>query len=218
MWNGSVWLPRNEKSRLQKYWNHSKGSKFFFEIFQFGIITASLILIQNSYARITWVSERFNAFASSTRSGVERYLWASNRFSSPLSCWSLNTVRAFRRRQCFEFGSPPVNRELNGSPGNVWHYTRFVWAFINWEVSCCGDVRSWLELSFNSKWVVGSVRRKSKTRASYLNLKRFFPHTVILFRKGKWKYWTKLKMKLEMNARGWIEEGGEWMEKQSLVS
>ena len=40
--------------------------------------------------------------ASSTRSGVERYLCASNRRSSPQSCPSEKTVRAFLRRQCFE--------------------------------------------------------------------------------------------------------------------
>jgi hypothetical protein len=31
----------------------------------------------------TWVSDRFRAPASSTRSGVERYRWDSNRFSKP---------------------------------------------------------------------------------------------------------------------------------------
>lgn len=49
----------------------------------------------------TCVSDRLSWFASSTLSGVDRYRWASNRFSSPFSCWSLKTVRAFRRRQCF---------------------------------------------------------------------------------------------------------------------
>ena len=55
----------------------------------------------------TCVSERFNCDASSTRSGVDRYFWASNRSSRPFSCWSLNTVLAFRRRQCFPAAVSP---------------------------------------------------------------------------------------------------------------
>lgn len=76
----------------------------------------------------TWVSLSPSADASSTRSGVDRYLlgygqyipkinnifyifhtasfiimssylWASKRFSKPVSCGSLKTVLAFRRRQ-----------------------------------------------------------------------------------------------------------------------
>lgn len=66
----------------------------------------------------TCVSDKLRAFASSTLSGVERYLCASNLFSRPCSCWSLNTVRALRRRQCFDEGSAPVNNELNGRPGH----------------------------------------------------------------------------------------------------
>lgn len=39
----------------------------------------------------TWVSDRCNAAASSTLSGVLRYLCTSNLASKPASCWSLNT-------------------------------------------------------------------------------------------------------------------------------
>lgn len=48
----------------------------------------------------TCVSDRLRAVASSTLSGVDRYRWISNLFSSPDSWESENTVRAFRRRQC----------------------------------------------------------------------------------------------------------------------
>ena len=48
----------------------------------------------------TWASDKFNALANSTRSGVLRYFCPSNRFSKPFSWWSLKTVRALRRRQC----------------------------------------------------------------------------------------------------------------------
>ena len=37
-------------------------------------------------AKLTWVSDRFRADANSTRSGVERYLCASNLRSSPHNC------------------------------------------------------------------------------------------------------------------------------------
>lgn len=49
----------------------------------------------------TCVSLRLKADASSTRSGVERYLWAANLFSRPVSWGSLKTVRAFLLLQCF---------------------------------------------------------------------------------------------------------------------
>lgn len=39
----------------------------------------------------TWVSDKCNAAASSTLSGVLRYLCISNLASKPASCWSLNT-------------------------------------------------------------------------------------------------------------------------------
>lgn len=63
-----------------------------------------IIDVRSNTTKLWWqtcVSDRLSWFASSTLSGVDRYRWASNRFSSPFSCWSLNTVRAFRRRQCF---------------------------------------------------------------------------------------------------------------------
>lgn len=50
---------------------------------------------------VTWVSDRLSAVASSTLSGVDRYLWISNLFSRPDSWESEKTVRAFLRRQCF---------------------------------------------------------------------------------------------------------------------
>lgn len=53
------------------------------------------------FSCFTCVSERLSAVASSTRSGVERYRCISKRFSSPESCESEKTVRAFLRRQCF---------------------------------------------------------------------------------------------------------------------
>ena len=65
----------------------------------------------------TWVSDRLSCAASSTRSGVDRYLWASNRFSNPCSCWSLNTVRALRRRQCLPGASCGENKPGRGRPG-----------------------------------------------------------------------------------------------------
>lgn len=37
------------------------------------------------------------------------YLWASKRFSKPVNCGSLNTVRAFRRRQCLNAFTPIPN-------------------------------------------------------------------------------------------------------------
>ena len=49
---------------------------------------------------LTCVSDSWSWLASSTLSGVERYLCASNLFSRPPSCASLNTVLAFLRRQC----------------------------------------------------------------------------------------------------------------------
>lgn len=49
---------------------------------------------------LTWVSLKLRAPASSTLSGVDRYLWAENRFSNPVSWGSLKTVLAFRLRQC----------------------------------------------------------------------------------------------------------------------
>jgi hypothetical protein len=81
---------------------------------------------------LTWVSERLSAFANSTLSGVERYRWASNRFSRPVSWWSENTVLAFRRRQCFAPRSPepPANRPPKPRPAqtrNSKHWTNLCW-------------------------------------------------------------------------------------------
>ncbi len=57
----------------------------------------------------TWVSDRPRLLARSTRSGVLKYFCDSNLFSSTLSCWSLNTVLAFRRLHSFidEFDCVP---------------------------------------------------------------------------------------------------------------
>lgn len=49
----------------------------------------------------TCVSDKPKLFANSTRSGVLKYFCVSKRFSKPLNCWSLNTVRALRRRHNF---------------------------------------------------------------------------------------------------------------------
>lgn len=96
----------------------------------------------------TCVSLRLSAFASSTLSGVERYRWAENLFSSPnknkkshsisskmlLKChkpvsWgSLNTVRAFLLRQCFKAFKEISLAELpnkvgwNGKPMKYQYY------------------------------------------------------------------------------------------------
>lgn len=78
----------------------------------------SIIFVAGGLISYTWVSDRLRALASSILSGVLKYLCASNRFSNPFNCWSLNTVRAFLRRQCFPPGSPPLKRELNGRPEN----------------------------------------------------------------------------------------------------
>lgn len=45
-------------------------------------------------------------------------LWASKRFSNPVNCGSLNTVRAFRRRQCLSALTPiPKPRAISaGTP------------------------------------------------------------------------------------------------------
>lgn len=70
----------------------------------------------------TCVSLRLKADASSTLSGVERYLWAANLFSRPVSWGSLKTVRAFLRRQCFSalrdisLGELPNKAWWNGNP------------------------------------------------------------------------------------------------------
>lgn len=67
----------------------------------------------------TCVSLRPSADASSTLSGVERYLWASNLFSNPVSWGSLNTVLAFRRRQCLRAPIPsPKAKSGHPFPGN----------------------------------------------------------------------------------------------------
>lgn len=73
----------------------------------------------------TCVSLRPSAEASSTRSGVDRYRWASNRFSNPVSCGSLNTVRAFLLRQCRNVLTPiPIPKAISGTghplPPNKW--------------------------------------------------------------------------------------------------
>lgn len=60
-----------------------------------------LLPVKGMCSSLTCASDRFKALASSTRSGVLKYFCPSNRFSSPFNWWSLNTVRAFRRRQCF---------------------------------------------------------------------------------------------------------------------
>ena len=62
----------------------------------------------------TCVSDKFNAEANSTLSGVDKYLWASNRLSSPHSWWSEKTVLAFRRRHCLP--DSEENKEENGMP------------------------------------------------------------------------------------------------------
>lgn len=67
----------------------------------------------------TCVSLSPKAVASSTRSGVDRYRCPSNRFSRPDSCGSLNTVRAFLRRQWRRAFTPiPSPRASSGTqPG-----------------------------------------------------------------------------------------------------
>ena len=62
----------------------------------------------------TCVSDKFSAEANSTLSGVDKYLWASNRLSSPHSWWSEKTVLAFRRRHCLP--DSEENKEENGMP------------------------------------------------------------------------------------------------------
>jgi len=108
-------LPRQKKKpTLAKYFYKKYKLLTIFSIFcnLIKILMSSMVL---QLIPLTWVSERLRAAASSTLSGVDKYLWASNLFSRPVNCWSEKTVLALRRLQCLEPGSP-VNSEPNGMP------------------------------------------------------------------------------------------------------
>lgn len=58
----------------------------------FNFLNCFLCFIRRFWNHVfTWVSERWRAAASSTLSGVLRYLCTSNLASKPANCWSLNT-------------------------------------------------------------------------------------------------------------------------------
>lgn len=91
----------------------------------------------------TCVSLRFKAVASSTRSGVLKYRCAANLFSNPVNCGSLNTVLAFRLRQCFKAPressltegaiAPGANRApgWNGRPEKKFLFTKLLKKYIS---------------------------------------------------------------------------------------
>lgn len=115
----------------------------------------------------TCVSLSPSAVASSTLSGVDRYLWASNLFSRPVNCGSLNTVLAFLRLQCLSALTPiPRPNAISDIPqapaGNKWappnklailrRRKSFIIQSVRFATSCVENLLNWkLNLPWDRK-------------------------------------------------------------------